>query len=99
MSNNRVVLLPASSINFSPALAVQPVCDRPSPMIKRAAIIITVGLLNRLNVSLRFKMPKAKRLNIDRSAIMSGVNFPQMKSKIVTVRIVSIKPINDIVLN
>jgi hypothetical protein len=40
-----------------PAMAVQPVLDSPSPIIKRAAIIITVGLLNPVNVSPRSKIP------------------------------------------
>ena len=93
INSSFVVLLPASFMNFCPANAVQPVCDRPSPIMNKAAIIITVGLLNPLKVSCKVRIPKKKRLSIEIRATISGVNFPQMKRRIVIERIASIRVI------
>ena len=91
ITNSFGTLLPANSIYFLPAKAVQPVCDNPSPIINKAAIIITVGLLKPLSVSFRFKIPHKNKLNIETSAITSGEYLPQTNNPIVIVRITSIK--------
>ena len=84
ITNNFVTLLPASCINFFPASAVQPVFHNPSPIIKSAAIIITVGLLKPVKVSFKSKIPVKNKLNIEINAIISGGYFPQINNSIVT---------------
>ena len=79
--NNFETLLPARLINFFPANAVQPVCDKPSPIMNKDAIIITVGLLKPLKVSLKFKIPNKNKLSIDINATTSGEYLPQTNKK------------------
>lgn len=87
ITSNLDVLLPASFTNFWPAIAVHPVLDKPSPIINNPAIIITVGLLNPLRVSSKFKIPLRNKANIEIMATMSGENFPQTNKAIVNANI------------
>ena len=91
INKSRVVLFLANLMNFSPAKAVHPVCDNPSPTMNNAAIMITVGLLKPERVSFRSNIPKRNKLNMDNKAIMSGVNLPQINRAIVIDRMTSIK--------
>lgn len=74
---------------YRPATAVHPVLASPSPIMKSAAIIITVVLLNPLRVSLMSKIPKRNNEIMDIKATTSGGNFPQMNKRIVILSITS----------
>src|SRR5680860_31692 len=89
MTKSRGTLLPAHDTNFWPAKAVHPVRDRPSPIIKSAAIIMTVGLLKPLRVSVRSRIPLRYSTNMEIKATTSGGNFPHMKRAMVIVRIIN----------
>jgi len=89
ITNNRDMFLLAHFTKNCPAMAVQPVLERPSPMIKRAAIMITVGLLKPAKVSLKSNIPVRKRESIAIRATTSGGNFPHINSKIVIPKIIS----------
>jgi len=60
-------------------------------MINKAAIIITVGLLNPLRVSERSRIPKRKRASIDIKATTSGGYLSQTKRAMVIARIANSK--------
>tara|TARA_Y100001933_G_C19012317_1_gene569492 strand:- start:8469 stop:9038 length:570 start_codon:yes stop_codon:yes gene_type:complete len=89
ITNKREMFLLAHFTKNCPAMAVHPVLESPSPMIKRAAIIITVGLLNPAKVSLRSKIPVRKRESMAIKATTSGGNLPQTNNKIVIPKIIS----------
>ena len=88
ITNNLGTLFFAQLTKRCPAIAVQPVLESPSPIINRAAIIITVALLNPLNASSAVKIPVRKSVIIEINATTSGGNFPQIKRRIVMVRMI-----------
>lgn len=88
ITSNFLKLLPARETNFFPANAVQPVLERPSPIMNKAAIIITVGLLKPLKVSVKSRIPAKKSASIDISATTSGGYFPHINKTIVIPRMI-----------
>jgi len=99
ITNNFGILFPAKAINFLPAKAVHPVCDKPSPMINNEPIIITVGLLNPLRVSETVRIPHKNKLSMETKATTSGGYFPQINKPIVMVKITSINVIKSNLLS
>ena len=77
---------PAQVTKRRPAIAVQPVLERPSPITNKPAIIITVGLLKPAKVSARLSSPLKKSNNMDSKATTSGVHLPQTKREMVKPR-------------
>ena len=61
--------------------------------------MITVGLLKPLNVSSNVSIPNRNKLNIEISAIISGVNLPQINKAMVMIKIASIKLIDGSFFN
>lgn len=93
ITNSFEVLFRAQETNLRPARAVQPVLERPSPMMNKAAIIITVGLLKPLRVSFKSRIPKRKRAIIESSATTSGGNLPHTKRTMVILKIIKTETI------
>ena len=89
MTNSRDTFFLAHFTKNCPAIAVHPVRESPSPIINRAAIMITVGLLNPAKVSPKSKIPVRKSDNIAMRATTSGGNFPQTNKTMVIPKIIS----------
>lgn len=76
----------------------QSVIERPSPITKREAIIMTVGLLKPLNVSDMERTPNRKRDTIESNATTSGENLPHKKRRIVILKIINVVVILTFIL-
>ena len=89
ITNKREIFLRAHFTKNCPAMAVHPVLESPSPIINKAAIMITVGLLNPAKVSLISKIPVRKSESMAIRATTSGGNLPHINKKMVIPKIIS----------
>ena len=74
-----VSLLPATLTSHEPILVATPVRTRPSPIINRAAIRITLGSLKPEKASGRVKVPLSTKATITSSATASMRTLPVAK--------------------
>ncbi len=81
-----VSLLPATSTSQAPILVATPVRTRPSPMIKSAAIRMTLGSLKPEKASLRVSVPLKTKATITSRATASIRTLPVANSTTVMPR-------------